>query len=100
MPWLTGYPREKIPWYPKINIDKCLKCGMCMNCGRGVYVWTESGPQVAHPYQCIVGCTTCASLCMGNAIEFPDINIVRDIYQKEKIWSKVKKQLIAEGKIK
>jgi hypothetical protein len=33
MTWITGYPREKVNWYP---IDP-NKCGMCMNCGKGVY---------------------------------------------------------------
>jgi NAD-dependent dihydropyrimidine dehydrogenase PreA subunit len=99
MAWLTGFPREKIPWYPTINSEKCLKCGICMNCGRGVYEWTSSGPVVVHPFQCIVGCTTCANLCMGKAITFPDIQMIREIYKKEAIWTKVKKQMIEEGKI-
>jgi len=23
MPWLVGYPREKIEWYPTIDQEKC-----------------------------------------------------------------------------
>jgi len=46
MPWLIGYPREKIKWYPKIDKNKCIKCGMCMNCGKSVYDWTKAGPTV------------------------------------------------------
>jgi ferredoxin len=34
MPWLVGYPREKIAWFPTIDPEKCVKCGMCMNCRR------------------------------------------------------------------
>lgn len=100
MAWLVGYPREKINWHPTIDPEKCVKCGMCMNCGRNVYDWTEEGPVVARPNQCIVGCNTCANLCMGNAISFPDKETIREIYRREKIWSKVKKQLEEEGKIK
>ncbi len=100
MAWLVGYPREKINWHPTINYDKCVKCGMCMNCGRKVYDWNEDGPVVARPLQCVVGCTTCANLCMGEAISFPDIKELREVYKKEKIWSKVKKQLKEEGTIK
>lgn len=100
MAWLVGYPREKIDWHPTINYDKCVKCGMCMNCGRNVYDWTDEGPVVARPNQCIVGCNTCANLCMGEAISFPDKETIREIYKREKIWPKVKKQLIEEGKIK
>jgi hypothetical protein len=36
---------------------------------------------------------------MGNAISFPDKETIREIYKKEKIWSKVKRQLEEEGKI-
>jgi NAD-dependent dihydropyrimidine dehydrogenase PreA subunit len=100
MAWLTGYPREKIAWYPSVALEKCVKCGMCMNCGRNVYEWTEEGPQVARPYQCVVGCSTCANLCLGSAITFPDIRGIREIYKRERIWSKVKRQLCEEGKLK
>lgn len=99
MPWLAGYPREKVAWFPTIDHDKCVKCGMCMNCGKNVYDWTEDGPVVARPYSCVVGCSTCGNLCLGEAISFPDIQMVRDIYKREKVWSKVKKQLVAEDKI-
>jgi MinD superfamily P-loop ATPase len=99
MAWLTGYPREKINWFPTIDPDKCVKCGMCINCGKNVYDWTEDGSRVARPYQCVVGCTTCANLCLGNAIAFMDIEEVRDIYRREGIWAKVKKQLAEEGKL-
>lgn len=99
MAWLTGYPRENIDWFPTIDPEKCVKCGMCMNCGRNVYEWTEDGPIVARPYECVVGCTTCANLCLGNAITFPDIQYVREIYKKEGIWAKVKRQLEKNGRL-
>ena len=99
MAWLTGYPRDKVDWQPCIDPDKCVKCGMCMNCGRDVYKWTAEGPVVARPKDCVVGCTTCANLCLGDAIIFPDLNKIRDLYKREGIWAKVKKQLKQEGKI-
>ena len=99
MAWLAGHPREKVDWYPTIDPSKCVKCGMCMNCGKSVYDWTADGPVVARPYSCVVGCSTCGNLCLGEAISFPDIHMVRDIYKREKVWSKVKKQLVTEGKI-
>jgi len=99
MGWLTGYPREKIEWYPTVNPEKCVKCGMCMNCGKSVYKWTKDGPKVAKPYDCIVGCATCANLCAGRAISFPDIESVLKIYRSEGIWAKVKQHLIEEGKL-
>ncbi len=99
MPWLIGYPREKIKWYPTIDKNKCIKCGMCMNCGKNVYDWDKAGPTVASPFNCVVGCSTCANLCEGDAITFPDIKNVKKIYKDEKIWLKVKKQLKEEGKL-
>lgn len=99
MAWLAGYPREKIQWYPTIDDDKCVKCGMCMNCGGKVYKWTNDGPVVDKPYKCVVGCTTCATLCQGNAISFPDKKSLRELYQKERIWTKVKKELTEEGRL-
>lgn len=95
MAWLTGYPREQINWHPTIETEKCLKCGMCMNCGKSVYDWTKDGARVARPHACIV-----ANLCMGKAISFPDIESIREIYRREGIWAKVKKQMREERKLK
>jgi ferredoxin len=39
MPWLVGYPRDKIPWYPTVDQSKCIGCGVCLNCGRNVFAW-------------------------------------------------------------
>lgn len=99
MPWLIGYPREKVNWSPTIDPEKCVKCGMCMNCGKKVFRWTENGPIVENPLDCVVGCTTCANLCLGNAISFPNIEELRELYCKQGIWGKVKKQLLKEGKL-
>jgi NAD-dependent dihydropyrimidine dehydrogenase PreA subunit len=99
MAWITGYPREKVNWHPTIDPDKCVKCGMCMNCGQGVYDWTEEGARVGRPSKCVVGCSTCAHLCQGNAITFPDVDELRVLYKKKGIWAKVKKQLEEEGKL-
>ena len=41
MAWLTGYPRDKIDWSPRIERSKCVKCGICMNCGRNVFQTRE-----------------------------------------------------------
>lgn len=99
MPWLVEYPRENVDWYPALDPEKCVQCGMCMNCGRGVYAWEADGPRVANPYQCIVGCSTCGNLCLGRALSFPNPAEVRELYKREKIYAKVKRALVAEGKI-
>lgn len=99
MAWLTDFPRGKVNWSPTIDLNKCVKCGMCMNCGKEVYTWTNEGPVVSKPLSCVVGCTTCANLCQGEAISFPDKNELRAFYKKERLWAKVTKQLKAQGKL-
>ncbi len=99
MPWLVGYPRDKIPWYPTIDQSQCISCGVCLNCGRNVFEWHEHRPLVARPYDCVIGCTTCANLCPAWAISFPDIENVRRIYQREGIWEKISQVLKQEGRI-
>ena len=103
MPWLAGYPREKVEWFPKIDEKKCVSCGMCMNCGKKVYDWADGPkgkPVVARPYECVVGCSTCGNLCLGDAITFPDVKPIKELYKKEGIYPKVKVVLKDEGKIK
>ncbi len=97
MAWLVGYPRENIDWFPTVDLKRCVKCGICLNCGKKVYDWTGKGPVVSRPYNCVVGCNTCANLCLGSAISFQDIEEIRKIYRENKIWSKVKRSLEAEG---
>lgn len=99
MSWLVGYPRDMVNWHPTIDPDKCLHCGMCMNCGRKVYEWENKAPKVARPDECVVGCNTCKNLCLGEAITFPEVAELRTLYLKEGIWSKVKKELLGKGVI-
>jgi NAD-dependent dihydropyrimidine dehydrogenase PreA subunit len=99
MAWLTGYPREKIDWSPRIDPGKCVKCGICMNCGRDVFAWTKDGAEVVRPKECVVGRSACSNLCLGEAITFPDLKTVREIYKKNGLWAKIKKQLKTEGRL-
>lgn len=67
-------PREKIPWFPTVDYEKCIGCKECYNfCKNGVYEWDESKnkPVVKNPYNCVVGCSACGKLCNGEAIKFP-----------------------------
>ena len=100
MPWLTGYPRDKVNWGPTIDASKCVGCGMCMNCGKNVYEWKDGKAVVARYNDCVVGCTTCGNLCLNHAITFPSLEPVRETYKREGIWGKVKDALKKEGKIK
>ena len=97
MAWLADYPREKVIWHPTVDLSKCTQCGMCMNCGKQVFTWTAQGPEVTNPTACTIGCTTCANLCEGNAITFPSKADLRELYEKEHLWTKVTKQMKRDG---
>jgi len=34
MAWLTGYPRDKIDWFPTIDREKCVKCAIYITCAK------------------------------------------------------------------
>ncbi len=70
-----GIPREKIPWYPTIDAEKCTGCRTCVEfCKNGVLEFdeTEQKVRVRAPYNCVVECRTCGRLCPAEAIRFPD----------------------------
>lgn len=80
-------PREKIPWFPTIDYDKCIGCQECFNfCGNGVFEWDQekNQPVVKNPYNCVVGCSACANLCTGEAIKFPTKQELKEIINKLK----------------
>ncbi|RLG75897.1 MAG: 4Fe-4S ferredoxin [Thermoprotei archaeon] len=92
-----GVPRKEIPWYPRINYDRCIGCGICfLTCsGRVVYDWDFSTmkPIVARPYNCMVGCDTCAKLCPRDAIVFPHLSELRAWRDKAGAVAKARKTL-------
>lgn len=69
-----GIAREKLPWYPRIDYRHCLQDLDCMNfCPHGVFEWDPESrrPIVAHPFNCVPGCTSCAEECRVKAITLP-----------------------------
>jgi len=93
-----GVDREKYQWYPIINYDACISCGLCLlTCGNNVFEWSteKNVPTVANPGNCVIGCTTCAKLCPTSAITFPDDpkKFVRKIIFENKIYPQVRKEL-------
>jgi len=70
-----GIPREAIPWYPRIDADKCIGCRTCVEfCKNGVLEFDEATGKasVSSPFNCVVECSTCGRLCPAEAISFPE----------------------------
>lgn len=89
-----GIPRKEIPWFPEINEDKCSSCYRCVDfCKLKVYgekvdygkddPGEDSGPaQVKNPYNCVVGCIGCQSVCPESAIDFPSTKVIDKVRKK------------------
>ncbi len=78
-----GIPKNKILWYPTINYDKCIGCGKCIDyCKLGTYEFEEKDGKkrtvVKNPYNCVVLCTGCDSVCPAGAISHPSKKETRE----------------------
>ncbi|NLJ39644.1 MAG: ferredoxin family protein [Candidatus Atribacteria bacterium] len=87
-----GIPRQEVPWYPIVNTDACIGCELCyVTCGREVYeiVLVDERYRKSHverPYNCMVGCSTCATVCPTEAISFPSRDIIWKLEREHKIF--------------
>jgi NAD-dependent dihydropyrimidine dehydrogenase PreA subunit len=66
--------RERFPWFPTINGDVCLADLECLNfCSAAVFDWDPATgkPVVARPFDCILGCRSCAENCKAKGISLP-----------------------------
>lgn len=69
-----GKPREQVPWYPSVYLERCDGCRACLRfCEYNVYDWEETAHKaiVVDPFNCVVGCEACAKVCKRGAIRFP-----------------------------
>ena len=99
-PW-HGIPRQEIEWYPTVVDDRCVGCGLCVtSCGRKVFAfdYDRNRAVVANPYNCMVGCTTCSTVCTRDALEFPSPGYIRQVIRNEKLLRKTKDQIKEQRK--
>lgn len=73
-----GVDRRKIPWWPRIDTDKCDGCSGeydCLKfCPHRVYrpLKNPARIEVENPYNCVVFCKACQKMCPQDAISFPE----------------------------
>lgn len=92
-----GIPREEIPWYPTVNAETCIGCTLCyVTCGRAVYDMQDNKAVVPNPYSCMVGCSTCATVCPVQAISFPGRDLIWKIEREHKIFKEVRQEAQAK----
>ena len=92
-----GIDRKEIEWYPIIDENKCIGCGMCITtCGRNVFDFKKNKSKVKNPYNCMVGCDNCSIYCPAGAISFPQKNrraFIQNLIKKYNLIVKAKQEL-------
>jgi len=83
-----GIPRNKIPWDPKINYEKCVACGKCIDfCHRKAFRLEEKDGKkrtVVETNRCVIFCQGCEDVCPTGAITHPSKKKTQDVIDKQK----------------
>lgn len=80
-----GIPREKLPWFPEFDQDKCTGCGTCLEtCPNSVLAIDDktSRSTVINPENCVVLCDKCSTFCPEQAISFPDKEEMKQLIRR------------------
>jgi len=92
-----GIPRKDIPWFPSVDTDTCIGCTLCYtSCGRGVYEMQNNKAVPVNAMSCMVGCSTCGTVCPVQAIAFPDHDMIWRLEREEKIFKVVRQEAKAK----
>ena len=87
-----GVPRNKIPWWPTIDYEKCNFCMECDKfCPHKVYERPEDGNiklVMKNPCDCVVVWRACAKACAPDALTFPDKREITKIIKELRSESK------------
>jgi DNA-binding transcriptional ArsR family regulator/Pyruvate/2-oxoacid:ferredoxin oxidoreductase delta subunit len=86
-----GIPRKQVQWQPRLLVDKCVGCGLCViSCLKEVFGFNfaQNHPVVISSDLCTVGCKICATVCIHDAIEFPPEDQIRQLISQEKLLRK------------
>lgn len=88
-----GIPRKDIPWFPTVDADTCIGCTLCYTtCGRGVYEMQDHRAVPVNAMNCMVGCSTCGTVCPVQAIDFPDRDLIWKLEREYKIFKVVRQE--------
>jgi NAD-dependent dihydropyrimidine dehydrogenase PreA subunit len=84
-----GIPRSKILWSPKINYEKCVSCGKCVDfCHMNAFGFEEKEGKkktvVKDHNACVVMCRGCEDICPAGAITHPSEMKTQKIIEKIK----------------
>jgi len=75
-----GILRKDIEWFPSIDEKKCQNCMVCVDfCRHGVYREENGKAIIVKPYNCVVGCVGCDSVCPKGAISHPSQKYLADL---------------------
>ena len=82
-----GIPRNKIHWAPKIDYEKCVSCGKCVEfCHMQTFGFEEKNGKkktvVKDQNACVVFCRGCEDICQAGAITHPSEEETRRSIEK------------------
>jgi len=85
-----GVARQKIPWWPSIDNERCDGCSGeydCLKfCPHQVYkpLTNPAKISVENRYNCVVFCQACKKMCPKDAISFPQKAEMLKIIKEER----------------